>query len=145
MKKKKIFVDSDLVLSSLILSKGAAFFLLNEADLGLFVSNISIIEIKRGLLKLKLDNDKFQILLKYRLRTIRLRDSNEGLEKIKADFGKYVFDQDDAHIVAGARRAKVRVILTYNIRHFKVERLKRELNILISTPAQFLQYLRSLN
>lgn len=43
--KRKIFVDSDVVLSSLISSKGAAYFLLNKVDLNLFISKSSIQEL----------------------------------------------------------------------------------------------------
>ena len=140
--KRKIFVDSDVVLSSLISSKGAAYFLLNKVDLNLFISNISIQELERGVNKLDLDKDQLTNLVRKRLKTVKfIKKSN----KIKKDFRDYVFDEDDAHIVAGARKAKAKLILSYNIKDFNTSKLKEDFNIAVQTPAQFLQYLRSQN
>ncbi len=145
MKRRKIFVDSDVTISSLLSSSGAAYFLLNKFNLELYISNISIKEIKRGVDKLDLDNEKFQNLLKKRLRAIKLKEDKIGIERIKITFKDYVFDEDDTHIVAGAIKSKAKLILTYNIKDFKLDKIKRDLNILVTTPAKFLQYLRSLD
>lgn len=140
--KRKIFVDSDVVLSSLISSQGAAYFLLNEIDLNLFISKSSIQELERGVNKLNLDKLKLTDLVRKRLKTVKfIKKSNE----IKKDFKDYVFDEDDAHIVAGARKAKAKLILSYNIKDFNTLKLKKVFNIAVLTPAQFLQYLRSQN
>lgn len=143
MKRRKIFVDSDVAISSLLSSKGAAYFLLNEVNLELYISNISIREIKRGVDKLDLDNEKFQNLLKDTLKTIKLKEDKVDIKRIKVTFKDYVFDEDDAHIVAGARRAKAKLILTYNIKHFKIDKIAGNFKIVVTTPAKFLQYLRS--
>lgn len=140
MKKRKIFVDSDVVLSSLLSNKGAAYFLLNEAQLDLFISNISLQELGRGLEKLQLNKINFTNLIENKLNSVKLKD----LDKVKLEFRDYVFDADDAHIVAGARKAKARLILSYNIKDFNIPKLKEDLKIVVKTPAQFLQYLRSL-
>lgn len=128
MKKRKIFVDSDVVLSSLISNKGAAYFLLNEAYLDLYISDISFGELERGVEKLNLNKNSLK----------------EATEKIKLKFGNYVLDINDAHIVAGARKSKAKLIISYNIKDFNVSKLKKDLKIIIQTPSQFLQYLRSL-
>lgn len=143
MKRRKIFVDSDVAISSLLSSKGAAYFLLNEVNLEFYISNISIREIKRGVDKLDLDNEKFQNLLEDTLKTIKLKEDKVDIERIKVTFKDYVFDEDDAHIVAGARRAKAKLILTYNIKHFKIDKIAENFKIVVTTPAKFLQYLRS--
>lgn len=39
----------------------------------------------------------------------------------------------------------VRFLITYNLSDYKIERIKDELGIIIITPGQLLQYLRSLN
>lgn len=146
MRRRKIFVDSDVVLSSLLSSSGAAHFILNKAilDLDLFISNISHQELKRGIDKLHLDHEQLQSLLKNKFQKIKLKAGKENLDKIKITLGGYVSDENDAHIVAGAVNAKTKLILSYNLRHFNVEKLKRDFNIIVSTPAQFLEYLRSL-
>lgn len=138
---KKVFVDSDVVLSSLLSSKGAANFLLNEVDLELAISNVSLIEIKRGIIKLNLDKNQLRKLVKNRLKIIELKDS---IMKIKKIFKSYVFDEDDAHIVAGAKRTKAKIILSYNLKHFDRQKINEDLGIAVLTPAQYLQYLRSL-
>ncbi|MBI2011315.1 PIN domain-containing protein [Candidatus Daviesbacteria bacterium] len=140
MNKRKIFVDSDVVLSSLISSKGAAYFLLNETQLDLFISNISLEELRRGLEKLQLNKKDFATLIENKMNLVKLKD----LDKVKLEFRDYVFDADDAHIVAGARKAKVILVLSYNIKDFNILKLKEDLKIVVKTPAQFLQYLRSL-
>lgn len=138
---KKIFVDSDVVLSSLLSSKGAANFLLTEVDLDLVISNVSLLEIERGIAKLSLDKKQLKSLVKNRLKFIELKESTN---KIKESFKNYVFDEDDAHIVAGAQRAKVKVILSYNLKHFNRQKISEDFGITVLAPAQYLQYLRSL-
>lgn len=145
MKRRKIFVDSDVAISSLLSSKGAAYFLLNKTHLEFCISNISIKEIKRGVDKLGLDNEKFQNLLKKKLGTIKLKEDKIGIKRIKITFKDYVFDENDAHIVAGAIKSKAKLILTYNIKDFRVEKLAKNFKIIVITPAKFLQYLRSLD
>ena len=82
---RKVFVDSDVVLSSLISSKGAANFLLNEVDLELAISNVSLFEIERGIVKLSLDKNQLKSLVKNRLKFIELKESTK---KIKPNLSK---------------------------------------------------------
>lgn len=138
---KKVFVDSDVILSSLLSSKGAANFLLNEVDLKFVMSTISLLEIERGIAKLNLDKNQLRQLVKNRLKLIELKDS---LKEIGKSFRDYVFDEDDAHIVAGAESAKARFLISYNIKDYKLDKIKNNLNIIIMMPGKFLQHLRSL-
>lgn len=143
MKGRKIFVDSDVILSSLLSSKGAANFLLNKVHLDFIISNISSVEIERGVKKLGLDIKDLTILKK-KLKSVRLKNDDYNLKKIKRDFGGYISDEDDAHIVAGAKKSKAKVILSYNLRDFNRQKINDDLGIVVLTPAQYLQYLRSL-
>lgn len=86
--------------------------------------------------RLDLDMDKLDRLMDS-LKMIKLRER----EKYRV----YVRDLGDAHIVAGADQSKSRFLLTYNLRHYDVEKVKRELGILVVSPGTFLQYLRSLD
>ncbi len=140
MTRKKIFVDSDVVLSSILSVNGAAYFLLNKTKLELFISNVSVIELERGVVKLNLDKQKLTNLVKNRVKVVRLKES---IREIKEVFQEYVFDENDAHIVAGAVEAKTKLILSYNLRHYNHSKLKQDLSIIVKTPAEFLQYLRS--
>lgn len=138
----KVFVDSDVVISSLISSTGAAFLLLNQTkDLNLFVSNISIKELQEVSERLDLDQEQLKNLINNRFTVVQLK---ETIQQIKTTYLKYVLDTDDTHIVAGARIEKVQFLISYNTKHFKADRLKDDFNITLMTPANFLQYLRSI-
>lgn len=137
----KIFVDSDVVISSLISQAGAAFLLLNQTDnLDLFISTESLRELQKVVVRLSLDQKKLKNLIDKKLSVVQLSEKREELKK---QFAEYVLDENDAHIVAGAKVANARFLISYNTRHFKTDRLKRDFNIILTTPANLLQYLRS--
>lgn len=142
MKRLKIFVDSDVVISSMLSNTGAAYFLLNKLSLNLFISNISVLELDRGVKKLNLNRDRLTGLIKNKLRVIKLRGT---ITNIKKNEEEYVFDKNDAHVVAGAKKAKANLILSYNIKDFNLSKLKQDFNIIVTTPAKLLQYLRSIS
>jgi len=66
------------------------------------------------------------------------------LDAIKQEYKDYVSDPDDVHIIAGAAEADADFLITYNTKHYLVDKIKAELDIIVHTAAQFLQYLRSL-
>ena len=138
----RVFVDSDVVISSLISQKGAAHFLLGEkiSKVKFYISNFSFKEQKTVVERLKINQKKFQDLVKKRFAIIRLKTT---AGQIKRDYQIYTTDPNDAHIVAGAEESKAKFLITYNQRHFKGDKIRNDLNILLLTPAQFLQYLRS--
>lgn len=138
----RVFTDSDVVISSLISKKGAAYLLINQSNLKLFVSNYSKEELERVVDRLDLSKNKLKSLLKRKFKTVKLVSE---LEKIKEQFIDYVLDSNDAHIVAGAKKAKSRFLISYNIRHYKQEKIIKDFNIIVTTPAKLLQYLRSLS
>ena len=138
----KIFLDSDVVISSLISKKGAAYLLLNSKNLEYFVSNFSIKELNVVVGRLDLDRVSLNNLIKNRFKQIKLK---ETAGKLKDKFNEYVLDINDAHIIGGAQKAQVKFLISYNIKDFKVDNIKKDFNIIIATPANFLQYLRSLS
>lgn len=138
----KVFSDSDVVISSLISKKGAAYLLINQSNLKLFVSNYSEEELEKVSDRLDLSKNKLRALLKRKFKVVKLVGE---LEKIKEQFIDYVLDSNDAHIVAGAKKAKARFLISYNIRHYKQEKIIKDFNIIVTTPAKLLQYLRSLS
>ncbi|MBI3069913.1 MAG: PIN domain-containing protein [Candidatus Levybacteria bacterium] len=105
------------------------------------ISNFSKIELGKVVDRLNLRREELQTLIKQRLKTVKIKDN---LERIKKDFGDYTLDSNDAHIIAGAVKAKARFLLTYNVRHFRRQKINADLGIIVLTPAQYLQYLRSL-
>lgn len=137
MKRKKVFLDSDVIISSLISDKGAAYFIIHETDLQLLISNKSNEELEKVCDRLNLSRDRLKEVIKKKLNVVYLKEMYE-------DSKNYTLDPFDEHIVAGAKKAKVRYLLSYNIKHFKVDKIFQDLNIVVITPARFLQYLRSL-
>lgn len=134
MRQIKVFLDSDVVISSLLSSAGAAYLLVNKKSVVKYISNLSVKEIKIVAKRLGIKSPAVNKLINH-IKIVRL----------KKDSGKnYVTDVNDSHIIAGAVTAKVRFLLSYNLKHFKIEKIKRDFNILVYRPAQFLQYLRSL-
>lgn len=138
----KVFVDSDVVISSLISSTGAAFLLLNQTtDLDLFISNKSNEELKKVVERLHIESEALRKLILTRFKVINL---DETIVEIKSAFTDYVLDIDDAHIVAGAKKAKVQFLISYNTKHFKADKIKDDFNVILTTPSNLLQYLRSI-
>lgn len=142
MRLIKVFVDSDVLISSLISQSGAANMLVQQrTDLKLFISNLSVTECIRVANRLGLEEAKLKKLIEDRLNVIDLGKENQD---IKTGYQKYTYDPNDAHIVAGGDKAKASFLISYNIRHFKADKIKSELGIIILKPANLLQYLRSL-
>lgn len=138
----RVFVDSDVVISSLISSKGAAFTLLNNPNALKLISNYSVTEIREVIERLGLSVRKFEELKGQHLGLIELQTPTGD---IKHKFKDYVLDGDDAHIIAGAKIARAKYLITYNLRHFNINKIKQDFGIIILTPGMFLQYLRSIS
>lgn len=141
MRAPKVFVDTDVVISSLLSNRGAAYFLLDKQADKSIISNISKVELERVAARLEIDKERLKDLIKSKFEVVKL---NVNLAKIKRDFRNYTSDPNDAHIVAGAKQVKAKFLLTYNTRHFKREKIRDDFKIIVVTPAQHLQYLRSL-
>lgn len=126
----KMFVDSDVVISSLISDKGAAYQLLNLNDNNLIriISNLSQKELKIVMSRLNIDKPL------PKLEIINIKDIKK--------YSAYSLDPNDAHIIAGADQSKSRFLITYNLRHYKIDKIKQDLDIIVTTPGTFLQYLR---
>lgn len=138
----KVFVDSDVIISSLLSSKGAAFLLIHKTDdINLFISNHSQKELEIVAARLEISQEDLNLLVKKRFQLPELKHS---YEQVRKEYNNYVSDINDAHIIFGAKEAKVRFLISYNIKDFKIEKIKKEFNILVMTPGQFIQYLRSI-
>lgn len=136
----RVFVDSDVVISSVNSETGAAYFLVREASIKRFVSNISREEIESVVERKRISRSRLGRILR-RLTIIKQKLSDEEISERYQD---YTTDPGDTHIVAGAVSAKVKFLITYNLKHYKVDQIKTDFKILTLTPAELLQYLRSL-
>ena len=125
----KVFIDSDVVISSLISNTGAAAQLLNtDSNLVKIISNFSQKELKIVMARIKIDKP-LPLLEIINIKNIK-------------KYSVYSTDPFDAHIVAGADQSKSRFLITYNLKHYKIDKIKQDLNIIVMTPGTFLQYLR---
>jgi len=137
-----LFVDSDVVISSLMSSTGAAYLLINHTDdIKLFVSNISQKELEIVATRLEVSLSNLKLLLGKRFNFVDLKQT---IDEARKEFKDYVTDDNDAYIVLGAKEAKVRFLITCNMKDFKIEKIKQDFNIIVMTPGQLIQYLRSL-
>lgn len=141
MDKVKIFVDSDVVISSLISSSGASYLLLHHQEIIPLISSFSLKEIRLVIERLAISKARFESLIKDRIKVIPIKTP---LSKIKNQYKDFVSDTYDAHVVAGAVAAKTNFLISYNKKHFKLDQIKEKFQIIILTPGEFLQYLRSL-
>ena len=137
----KVFVDSDVIISSLLSSVGASFFLLNHTGIDLYVSNFSIQELENVVKGLGIDSNQLSDLIEKKFHIVEIKKT---FKEIKKEFGKNVVDENDAHIVAGAHLAKVRFLVTYKGKDFKTDVIKEDFDILVMKPGQLMQYMRSL-
>ena len=137
----RVFVDSDVIISSLISQKGAAFLLLSKKGLSFYISNLSKRELAIVVERLNIDRIELSSIIKNKLKILTIK---ETLGSIKTKFSQYTKDPNDAHIVAGASRANAKFLITYNLRDYKIDKIKHDFGIICLNPGQFLQYLRSL-
>lgn len=136
----QIYIDSDVVISSLISTNGASYFLVHHRNIISYVSSYSIKELTIVCKRLNIEEEKLMMLIKKRLKVNKMK---EPIKKIKEKYKQYTHDINDAHIVAGAVKAEVKFLISYNIKHFNVEKIRRDFEIKVTTPGNFLQYLRS--
>lgn len=144
MKRKpslKVFFDSDVVISSLLSTQGAAYLLLENKEnvpYSCYLSNVSREEIITVSKRLELFLESVLIHLdKYFLET-RLTKS-----EVK-EFLSFVKDPNDAHIIAATKKAECPFMVTYNKKDFLITEIKSLLDIIIMSPGEFLQFTRSL-
>ena len=137
-----LFLDSDVVISSIISSKGASYQLIPTTHHKKNISSFSLKELYLVVERLNLRKIHLDQLVssdsKIKVKKILLL-----ITAIKKEYNIYVKDINDAHIVAGASLSKSRFLITYNIKHFNADKIKADLHIIIMTPGQFLQYMRS--
>lgn len=143
MAKIKIFIDSDVVISSVISSKGASNIVVQNKynHLRSFISNFSYEELNRTADKLGIDKSKMEKILKNKFKLVKLK---QGKEEILNKYGNHTYDIEDAHIVAGAVEAKSKFLVTFNTKDYKADKIYQDFGIRVIVPGELLQYLRSL-
>lgn len=142
MKKIIVFVDSDVIISSLLSTKGASYLLLNEVTSHqLTISQYSQKEIELVAQRLQIPQVQVIELLANR---ITIHSLKESLGSIKTTYAEYVHDLNDSHIVGGAVASNAEFLITFNKKDFKHAQIKESFGITILSPGQFLQFLQNL-
>lgn len=138
----RVFVDSDVVISSLISRKGAAYLLMYDTRIARYISNVSFLELKKVADVLRLEQKDLQKLVQRQCEVVTIGDrKNDNFRSMNT----YTRDKDDAHIVLGGKLAKAKFLVTYNMKHYRIEKIREDLGIIVLSPAFLIQYLRSLN
>ena len=139
MGKIKVLLDTDVIISSLLSQEGASYEIINNSKIEKIITSTikkgAVAVSKRHQLKLRTLERIFT-----NTKTISLDISRAKLLK---NYSIYVFDDEDAHIIAGAKLSKSKFLLTHNIRHYNLDKIRSELGIITMKPGEFLQYLRS--
>jgi len=137
----RIFIDSDVVISSLLSSSGAASILLRHtSNITLTISSLSQKEVEVVVKRLGIVKKDLDTMIEKKIEVVELEES---IEKIRKKYKDYVTDENDAHIIAGGVKAKADFLVTYNLKHYKIDKIKTDFDMIVMTPAKFLQYLRS--
>ena len=138
----RVFVDSDVVISSLISRKGAAYLLMHDARIARYISDVSFSELNRVADALRLPQKDLLKLVQAKCGIVTIAGRKDSMLKRMLS---YTRDTNDAHIILGARQSKTKFLVTYNTKHFLVEKIREDLSSIVLPPAFLLQYLRSLN
>lgn len=139
-KHLSVFVDTDVIVSSLISNQGAAHKLINKSDTELHTSNLALQQQNKVCKKLDLNSTKLTNIQK----SFKSTTLPRGVTQQNQKYNKYVKDANDSHIVAGAVNSGSQFIITYNTKHYQLNKLKTDFDIIVLTPGQYLQYQRSL-
>lgn len=138
MDQIKVFLDSDVVISALLSKTGASFNILQNSKILKVISIMVKEEIIDVATRLNLNSPKKDIFQDIKIITLKLKK-----KRLSETYVPYVLDQEDSHVVAGAHKAKAMFLLTHNVRHYYVAKIKNDFGIIVMKPGQFLQYLRS--
>lgn len=138
MDSPSIFLDTDVIIASLLSNTGAASQVLNQSQIKKFISNQTLSELQTVCSRLNIDFDLDNLS-----QNTRQVEINPDKDRLVEKYLDYVYDDYDSHVIAGAHLAKAKFLITYNLKDYRFEKIKSDLNILVITPGKFLQYLRS--
>lgn len=140
MAKIPVFLDTDVLVAALLSATGASFALLHHASIKTYISSTIEQEFIEVIRRLNLNPHRSQSWFdKCHLQPLPLTKIS-----LLKKYAPYVIDPEDAHVVAASHLAKTRFLLTHNLKHYQVNLIRQNLNVIVLKPGIFLQYLRSL-
>ena len=138
MEKLTVFLDTDVIISSLLSQSGASYELITYTKVKKIISTAVKEEVVLVSERHGIEPKKVTALLK----NIKIISINLSREHILKSYSKFVFDNEDSHIVAGAQKSSSNILLTHNTKHYNATKIKNDLDIVVMKPGNFLQYLR---
>lgn len=141
MGRIQVFLDTDVLVSSLLSKTGASYEVIKNPHLVKVITKTVLLELERVVKRHRIRKSKKDKLLKM-VEIVPLGLSAGGvLDK----YGRFVFDNKDSHVVGGASVTKSKFLLTHNIKHYDIEKIGSKLEVIVLKPGNFLQYLRSIS
>ena len=124
---------------SLLSASGASFAIILSPNIEKIISKsvemeVQIVSKRHGISVNKVE----QLLNNVKLNELKLSKS-----KITNQYSKYVLDEHDSHVIAGAIEVNAKFLITYNLKHYNIDKIKADFGIVVLKPGNFLQYLRS--
>ena len=141
MGKVSVFLDTDVIISSLLSRTGASYNVINNPKIEKEITSSIEKEVKEVSKRLNISEQYTNKTLK-KVRVMTIGMTKNDLMK---NYKDYVIDEEDIHVVAGAHKSKSKFLLSHNSRHYKINKIEIDLGILVIKPGNFLQYLRSIN
>lgn len=140
MEKISVFLDTNVIIASLLSDSGASCKIIKNSSISKIISKTITAEIIQNSKRLNINSQDINLITE-KITTVSLKLNKNTLFK---KYGKYVSDIEDSHVAAGAHKSKTRFLLTHNIKDFVVEKIFSDFGIIVLKPGNFLQYLRSL-
>jgi len=140
-----IVLDSDVVISALISTKRAGNFILrkilnNEKQVKIITTTQQIKEIEKVLKSPQFVwRQDLKLWQKFKLKTQKVK-LNQKLSKQALGF---VNDTADCHILTSCLVGKTNFLLTYNLKDYKIKKIKNKFNLKVVNPGYFIQFLRT--
>ncbi len=138
MEQLTVFLDTDVIISSLLSRSGASYELITHTKVKKIISTAVKKEVIQVSKRHGIEPKKATALLK----NIKIFSINLSKEHILKSYSKFVFDNEDSHVVVGAQKSGSNILLTHNTKHYNITKIKNDLDIVIMKPGNFLQYLR---
>ncbi len=135
----KIVIDTDVVISASISAKGAAHYLLDFFSKN---ENYSIVSCSKQQEEIK--RVAMELCPKFKINTQVISNFYKTVKliKIKEEAEDLVNDENDAFILSQAIESWAKYLITYNVSDYKQAEIYEKHDIIILTPALFLQNLR---
>ena len=140
MAKNLVFLDADVLISSLYSSKGASYEIVRNPKIKK-ITSIAVQEEVLGVIERKFKINTKKTKLGFKNCPIKSLGINK--QEILKKYSGYVVHQMDSHVIAGAHILRANFLLTFNTKLFLVDKIKNNLGIIVLEPGFFLQYLRS--